>query len=372
MTTLTCRRRTWQSPLFAFVTTCALTVHSIMMAIPADATSAKQPAGMTLKVVSCPTTYVATKTKGSVQGTERVTGLPKSLQGRVQLYTDANRTLPALLGPVGWTCSASIFQDGSATFSIIPRGSSSTRSAFSEGIGASSQGGCAGCASGVACQYFSSADEQLPNSPCSASLPKTELIHYVSGSSSADSGTVEITIPPPKGKHNQLYEVLRYNKNGGEEEDDETCTLPSRDLTLCKAITAQFVAQNWLFSAPTMNRNTTTTTSTPAVTGPSVQQVAQAVQSALMNGQVPGAAAIPDAVVTCGPPNVSLTPGSYLGCDFNSASVGGVAAVLQIAGSSPSDFTVVAISSANVCTGLPTAAVQAEDAWDSYQGLPNC
>ena len=122
---------------------------------------------------------------------------------------------------------------------------------------------------------------------------------------------------------------------------------------------------------PDLSSSTTTTMTAPqgSVT---VAQVAQAFQSAVRNGTAAGAGAIPDVLVTCGPLGASVTPGSYLSCDLNSATVGGAGAILQMTDPSASDYNVINIGSADLCTGQTTSAIQAWNAWNESQGLPTC
>jgi hypothetical protein len=127
------------------------------------------------------------------------------------------------------------------------------------------------------------------------------------------------------------------------------------------------------YGAGSSSGSTTTTTTTTSSQGSvTVAEVAQAFEFDVHNGTAAGANAVPDAVVICGPPSAPLTPGSYLGCDVNSESVGGAGAILQITGPSASDFNVITIGSGNMCIGQTASAIQAWDAWDTYQGLQTC
>jgi hypothetical protein len=126
------------------------------------------------------------------------------------------------------------------------------------------------------------------------------------------------------------------------------------------------------FGADFASSQATTTTTTMPQASVTVAEVVQAFEFALHNGTAPGAAAIPDAVVTCGPPDAPLTPGSYLGCDVNSQTVGGVGAILQMTGPGASDYNEINLGSANLCVGDSAAEAAAWNAWAEYQGLQTC
>ena len=339
---------------------------------------ARSPANTTtaLSVVSCPTTYAFPPPPASSQPARVTVSLSRSISHSFSLYSDSSRTMPPLLAPKGWHCHVDIAVDGSVGFNLYPTKTPPTGSGFASAIQivAVSDGACQGCVADDVCPYFENAQTQIgfAGMTCMTAKPNDEQDTFVTGSNTSNQGLVDIYDPPTTKTKYPVHGVVRYSDTTGEGVDArETCVLSKSKLSWCRAITDEFVAKNWEFQ-PMVPPAVSTTTTTPAAEGLSVQQVAQAVQTALINGQVHGAAAVPDAVVTCGPPNASLTAGSYLGCDFSSASVGGVAAILQMTGSNPSDFTVVNISSADVCSGMPPAAVQAENAWNSYQGLPSC
>lgn len=347
----------------------SLLMVMLVLIIPSARVGARSPANtkITLGVMSCPTTYVSSPSSIS-QSTRATVSVPKSSPHDFSLYSDSKRTMAPLLAPKGWHCKGEIFQDGSASLALYPAKRSAER------ILAVSDGACQGCIADAVCPYFENAQTQLgfAGMNCTTTKPNDEQDSFVGGSNTSNQGLVDIYDPPAKKGKYPMYEVLRYSDTSGEGADArEICMLPKSRALWCRTILDEFVAKNWQFQ-PMGPPAVTSTTTTTATAGPSVQQVAQAVQTALINGQVQGAAAVPDAVVTCGPPNASLTTGSYIGCDFSSASVGGVAAILQMTGASASDFTVVNISSANVCSGMTAAAVQAEDAWDTYQGRPPC
>lgn len=355
----------------------ALFVLMLGLIIPSTSVDAKSSniTTIALPVISCPTIYVSTPSIS--HSAEATVSVPTSSSHDYSLYSDSKRTLAPLLAPKGWHCKGEIAEDGSLNLTLYPIKALPAASSFgnAEQIVATSDGACQGCIADDVCPYFENAQTQLgfAGMSCTTTKPNDEQDSFVTGSNTSDQGSVDIYDPPTKKTKYPEYAVLRYSDTTGEGVDArETCVLPKSKLSWCRAITAEFVAKSWDFQPTGPSAVTSTTTTTPPVEGLSVQQVAQAVQTALINGQVQGAAAIADAVVTCGPPNASLTTGSYIGCDFSSASVGGVAAILQMTGSSASDFTVVNISSANVCSGMTAAAVQAEDAWDSYQGLPPC
>lgn len=349
--------------------TATLTV-TLALIVPSADSGARSPANtkIALAVMSCPTTYVSSPSSIS-QSTKATVNVPKSSPHDFSLYSDSKRTMAPLLAPKGWHCKGEIFQDGSASLALYPAKGSAAR------ILAVSDGACQGCIADAVCPYFENAQTQLgfAGMNCTTTKPTDEQDSFVSGSNTSNQGLVDIYDPPAKKSKYPMYEVLRYNDTTGQAADArEICVLPKSRASWCRAILDEFVAKNWQFQSTGVPAVTSTTTTTTPPEGLSVQQVAQAFQTALINGQVQGAAAVPDAVVSCGPPNASLTTDSYLGCDVSSASVGGVAAILQMTGSGASDFNVVNIGSGNICSGLTPAAVQAEDAWDSYQGRPGC
>ncbi len=118
-------------------------------------------------------------------------------------------------------------------------------------------------------------------------------------------------------------------------------------------------SQACLSCHPTTTTTTTlppTTTTTAAV--PPVSQITIASLEATLAQQANAAPPSPgeppgSTTVTCGPPSASLAVGSYILCSLFNPAIGGAEEVIQITGSTPSSFTVVAGPGSDIpCSGL--------------------
>lgn len=115
--------------------------------------------------------------------------------------------------------------------------------------------------------------------------------------------------------------------------------------------------------AITTTSNSITTTTPTTVTAPAVQMsssggvlgLSAAAQSAIRAGSFTGAGATPDAVVTCGPVNSSLIPGSDVACDVSCASVGNAVLILQVDRPNGSTFTPLVIGGDLACSSMTKA-----------------
>jgi hypothetical protein len=86
--------------------------------------------------------------------------------------------------------------------------------------------------------------------------------------------------------------------------------------------------------------------------GRDVAGVSAAAQAELRNGKIPGANAVSDAVVTCGPANASLVPGTDIACEVKSATVGPALMFLRLDSANGRSFTSLAIGSEFSCGSL--------------------
>jgi hypothetical protein len=127
----------------------------------------------------------------------------------------------------------------------------------------------------------------------------------------------------------------------------------------------------------TTSPSTTTTSPTTTTTeAPPASQITLASLDAAVAAQSDAAVAAGTGisaaeVATCGPPSVSFAVGTDIFCNLFDPSIGGAFEVIQITGSTPSSFTVVAGPGSDIpCAGL-NAAEQAAFTADGESCDPN-
>ena len=239
----------------------------------AGASSNNLGSTVSLHVISCPTTYASSESKGSIPATASIT-VTRALAHDFGLYTDLQRTMAPLLAPRGWHCSALVGEDGSATFKLYPSKTSPAQSEYAnaEEVVASTDGACQGCIAGTVCPYFENAQAQIgyTGTSCTTTKPNNEQDDYVSGSNTSTHGLVDTFDPSSKKSKYTVIGVLRYDDVPGAEAEDakETCVLPKSKAILCHAITNEFIAKSWEFG--TLNPPPATTTTT-TLASPSAQ-----------------------------------------------------------------------------------------------------
>jgi hypothetical protein len=87
--------------------------------------------------------------------------------------------------------------------------------------------------------------------------------------------------------------------------------------------------------------------------------ISSTLEQELHTGSVSGAAAISDAVVSCGPPSVHLASGVVIACTVKSQSIGGAVAFLQIQSPTAGSYQVLYIAPIENCSVLSSAEIAA-------------
>jgi hypothetical protein len=231
--------------------------------LPSTSTPATST-GSTLLVHECPSSYGAQQTPTSRVPRSIAVSLSKSEADRLAFYSDSTRSVDPVLAPAGWSCSATIGADGSTTLSVFPGTqpdpsiSSGTWPATTQGVVAYSASECQDCVASLVCPVFSNAEDQLGyfDDSCS-SEPPGERATFLTGSSTADHGTVELTDPPGtqgtvqmSGGSYEALGIMRYDDSLGEgQAAAESCVLRQDESTLCPTITNDFVNRDWGFDS---------------------------------------------------------------------------------------------------------------------------
>ena len=159
-------------------------------------------ANPTLTVTECPSSYGAQQTPTARIPSTIAVSLPTSEADRLAFYSDSTRSVDPVLAPVGWSCSVDVGADGSTSLSVFPPGQPDPTTSVdawpptTQGVIAYSPSACEGCVADLVCPIFSNAEDQLGYSgqPCS-SEPAGEQTVFLTGSSTADFGTVDLTDP---------------------------------------------------------------------------------------------------------------------------------------------------------------------------------
>jgi hypothetical protein len=210
-----------------------------------------------LPLVECATTFANPDESRLTMPATIEEDVPSSLAGALTVYTDGLGDIK-LLGPKAWTCSASIFGDGSSTVDVFPASERNVVSdEFASPLGNLPQGSpdrevyarqtsaCVSCAETQACPVFTSAAVDLAADTswsCPTEAPTNETVK------SLTSTAVEIIDPPgvvgnayPSGGVNDAYAIMTYRDDvNGSWED--SCLLPAKEVSLCLASLNNFFA----------------------------------------------------------------------------------------------------------------------------------
>ena len=234
----------------------------------------------TLPVVACPSTYgIGAAPPPKYPDTWQLK-LPVDVTSEVAFYSDQSRSVQPVLGPKGWSCTASIGADGSTVLALLPPGGPNVAivpgspTTDKEFVYAYSPSACQGCIANLVCSVFPSAIEQLGYAGQSCpTLPPAETDEFSSGSVAAGYGTVAFVDPPGvqgtggADSPNAAIGTLRFGIPPGAGQASAvllSCVLPASLKPICAATNQEFVAQNWgMSSAPTAPPPTTTNTTEP-------------------------------------------------------------------------------------------------------------
>lgn len=208
-----------------------------------------------LPVVACPTSYALDPAPApkNLPSTLSVS-VPGDLASQVSVYADEAGVMD-VVGPSGWSCSASFGADGSGGVTVTPQGealpdgSSLASGSDDEAIVATQNGGCQGCASYQACPFFAAAVQNNPSS-CNSTPPSGEEVTQLG------SNIVGFEDPPglagdadPSGGAYPANAVMTYTDDPAGSTGKiwsswfETCTLPYSQQTLCTAVLNDFAAR---------------------------------------------------------------------------------------------------------------------------------
>jgi hypothetical protein len=211
-----------------------------------------------LPLVECATTYPNPVEIPLTMPATIEEDVPTSLTNDLAVYTDGQGVMK-ILGPTGWTCSASISEDGGSTLDVYPafeRNNASDEFATPLGnlppgstdreIYARQTSACVSCTEAMACPVFTAAANDMARHmgwSCPAVAPTGETLKVLT------SSATEIIDPPgivgdayPSGGANSVYAVMTYrlhDVNGGWE---ESCLLPASDVNVCEASLNNFFA----------------------------------------------------------------------------------------------------------------------------------
>jgi Domain of unknown function (DUF4850) len=199
------------------------------------------PVTASLPVVSCPTSSGVVRPAVPSPRSRSVV-VPQALAGKLSVYADTQGVME-LVGPKGWTCTASYGADGSGGITVHPLGGGpSPRSA----IVGSETSACVGCALDQACRLFPSAARALRSDlgeACPIRRAAAERVVRIA------AGIVAFEDPPGvkgtgalSGGQYPAYGVMTYHPPAPDGSWQETCTLPSSDKSLCTAVLNSFVS----------------------------------------------------------------------------------------------------------------------------------
>jgi hypothetical protein len=207
---------------------------------------------VSVSVVPCPTTFaLATQPSTVPLPASAKVSVPASMAATLVVYSDTSHIM-ALLGPKGWTCSATYGADGSGGIALYTSGGATPIAknptplyppSSDEAITGIETGGSPVQAAYHACPYFPSAAAWLRSNGytvCS-SAPPSESIDQIS------SDTVGFEDPPgvagagnPSGGPYPANGVVAYSATVQPGTYIGTCTLPQRDLALCTSVLQYF------------------------------------------------------------------------------------------------------------------------------------
>ena len=240
----------------------------------------------TLPVRECPTTQGVQGTSSSSIPATISVSLPPSVAKSVAYYSDSTRSVPPIMAPVGWSCSVMEAVDGGITIAVFPASESAAFTSQTSSpqpftasknmaVFAQSSGACQGCVAGIACPLIPYVGTQTgETTPCSDAQPAAEKVKWINGSPTLGSSTVtedavSFADPPgvagdgdPSGGPYPATGLLLYSYDGEGSASVITCTLPSEQHSVCKAILGDFDTRNW----PSAESATTSTTQVPVAT----------------------------------------------------------------------------------------------------------
>jgi hypothetical protein len=169
---------------------------------------------------------------------------------KLAFYSD-NEGLIEVMAPTGWNCSALISADGSSSIQVAPLGQAnisdeSLKGLKAEVITASQTSACVGCRESLACPLFVSAANDYQRAfqkSCPTTKPPSETETRITGN------VVEFSDPPgvagdgspSGGAYPALGAMTYFDDLSGDGSWTETCVLPPKDSSMCKAVIANFV-----------------------------------------------------------------------------------------------------------------------------------
>lgn len=227
--------------------------------------AAGRPPSSVLPLVACPTSYGVDGYRPARSPLTKSAPVVPNLGKFLAYYTDTARSLPPILGPRGWECSAEVGADGGWNITIYPRGKTTDAPV---GVEADGVPACQGCVYSTVCPLIPHAATELGYSglPCPEAPPPKQIVTWIAGSRNfAASGNDVVSIVDPPGikgyvarsggryyaKGILLYSweqpvpYFGYPSIGGSGGTSATigCTLPKADAKLCTAILTTFKQQ---------------------------------------------------------------------------------------------------------------------------------
>lgn len=209
-----------------------------------------------VSVVSCPTTFAIATPPSTVPPPASVAvAIPKSLAVRVVAYRDTSG-LMTLLGPEGWSCTATYGADGSGGLVLRPKGESIPLSSWGAGwrlpstsrdeaITAVQTGGSSAQAVAQACSLFPAAAAAFKadfGHPC-PSPDKRVSVHKLGRAVVSFEDPASVHGPGiPSGGEYPASGVLTYSLPTVPGSYLATCTLPSPRHVLCTTVLDTFAA----------------------------------------------------------------------------------------------------------------------------------
>ena len=202
-----------------------------------------------IPTVVCPTTFGLSPTSTVVIPPTTSESVPGTLAEQLAVYTTQDGSMK-VLGPTGWTCTATVGADGSTKVGVYPPGQGDPNSqpfqtSSAQAVLGSQSGGCEGCAVTQASPLFVTAASdcaaQFQGNVCSTK-PSAESVEQIG------NGVVGFLDPPgvagsgnPSGGPYPANGVMTYHTSNFTRSYVDTCTLPSSDHALCTAILNNFV-----------------------------------------------------------------------------------------------------------------------------------
>jgi len=201
-------------------------------------------------VVACASSYGGAQPTGPVLPRTMKTTLPAAAAAKLAYYTNDKRTLPAVLGPRGWSCEVAVGADGTAGVDVYPPGTTPKPPGTGHsGVEAASDSMCQGCVYSTVCPFVPGAAKQLGYTmlPCPP-LKHGEVVTWLAGS--------------PHSTKLPIHDVVAFEQPGQEPTDgavlydlskqftgmasEDECTLPTNEHALCTAVLNDFIHSNWL------------------------------------------------------------------------------------------------------------------------------